>query len=133
MKHFITSGGRQYGRTAAIDAMRYCYNDIITTMHYSTWTTHGIKKVIFNDPATIVLWADGTKTIVKCSEDDVFDREKGLAMAISKRYLGENFRKVFKEFLPEEERQVESVESDAMTIAKAVQILNDIPKIFKKD
>lgn len=23
-----------------------------------------IKKVIFNDPATIVLWADGTKTVV---------------------------------------------------------------------
>lgn len=25
-----------------------------------------IKKVIFNDPATIVLWNDGTKTVVKC-------------------------------------------------------------------
>lgn len=47
-----------------------------------------IKNVIFNDPATIVFWHDGTKTVVKCSEDDIFDPEKGLAMAISKKFLG---------------------------------------------
>ena len=47
-----------------------------------------IRKVIFNDPATIVLWSDGTKTVVKCSEKDVFDPEKGLAMAIAKRCGG---------------------------------------------
>lgn len=46
-----------------------------------------IKDVIFNDPATIVLWADGTKTVVK-AENEPFDPEKGLAMAISKRALG---------------------------------------------
>lgn len=47
-----------------------------------------IKKVIFNDPATIVFWSDGTKTIVKCTEDDVFDAEKGLSMAICKKAFG---------------------------------------------
>ena len=47
-----------------------------------------IKKVIFNDPATIVFWADNTKTVVKCGEDEMFDPEKGLAMAISKKALG---------------------------------------------
>ena len=26
-----------------------------------------IKKVIYNDPATIVLWVDGTKTVVKAN------------------------------------------------------------------
>lgn len=46
-----------------------------------------IKDVIFNNPATIVLWADGTKTVVK-AENEPFDPEKGLAMAISKRALG---------------------------------------------
>ena len=49
-----------------------------------------IKDVIFNDPATIVLWADGTKTVVK-AENEPFDPEKGLAMAISKRSLGDNY------------------------------------------
>lgn len=47
-----------------------------------------IKDVIFNDPATIVFWADGTKTVVKCQEGDVFDPEKGLAMAIAKKVYG---------------------------------------------
>lgn len=47
-----------------------------------------IKEVIFNPPATIVFWNDGTKTVVKCQNDEVFDAEKGLAMAISKKYFG---------------------------------------------
>lgn len=47
-----------------------------------------IKKVIFNPPATIVEWKDGTKTIVKCQDNDEFDWEKGLAMAYVKRAFG---------------------------------------------
>lgn len=47
-----------------------------------------IEKVIFNDPATIVLWKDGTKTVVKVQEGDIFDPEKGLAMAIAKKVYG---------------------------------------------
>lgn len=64
-----------------------------------------IKKVIFNNPATIVLWADGTKTVVKCGEDDIYDPEKGLAMAISKKALGNqgNYYNTFKKHLPDEE------------------------------
>ena len=47
-----------------------------------------IKDVIFNDPATIVFWGDGTKTVVKVRSGDNFDKEKGLAMAITKKALG---------------------------------------------
>ena len=47
-----------------------------------------IKDAIFAPPATIVYWSDGTKTVVKCSEKDIFDPEKGLAMAIAKRCGG---------------------------------------------
>ena len=65
--------------------------------------TVDIKKVIFNDPATIVFWSDGTKTVVKCADFDIFDPEKGLAMAICKRIYGKRFHSVFKEFLPEED------------------------------
>lgn len=63
-----------------------------------------IEKVIFNDPATIVFWNDGTKTIVKC-ENEAFDEEKGLAMAISKKVLGNkgNYYNEFKRWLPEKE------------------------------
>ena len=47
-----------------------------------------IKRVIFNNPATIVFWNDGTKTVAKCSDKDKYDKEKGLAMEISERVLG---------------------------------------------
>ena len=46
-----------------------------------------IKDVIFNEPATIVFWTDGTKTVVKAVNES-FDKEKGLAMAISKKFFG---------------------------------------------
>lgn len=63
-----------------------------------------IKNVIFNDPATIVYWRDGSKTVVK-AQDEPFDPEKGLAMAIVKRTLGNegNYYELFKEWLPKYE------------------------------
>lgn len=54
----------------------------------SATNTAAIKDVIFAPPATIVYWSDGSKTVVKCSEKDVFDPEKGLAMAIAKHCGG---------------------------------------------
>ena len=58
-----------------------------------------IERVIFNDPATIVCWSDGSKTVVKC-DGDKFDQEKGLAMAIVKRILGNkgNYYDLFREY-----------------------------------
>lgn len=47
-----------------------------------------IKDIIINDPATIILWKDGIKTIVKCQPVDTFDPEKGIAMAILKKLYG---------------------------------------------
>lgn len=63
-----------------------------------------IEKVIFNDPATIVFWKDGTKTVVKCQDDDVYDKEKGLAMCVAKKFFGNkgNFNKVFKKYIGED-------------------------------
>lgn len=62
-----------------------------------------IKKVIFNDPATIVYWEDRTKTVVKC-EKEKYDPEKGLAMAIAKKALGNqgNYFEVFKKWVGED-------------------------------
>ena len=44
--------------------------------------------MIFNPPCTIVLWSDDTKTIVRTQNNEKFDPEKGLAMAIAKKTLG---------------------------------------------
>lgn len=65
------------------------HNCFINNPYYlGTLNTAAIKDVIFAPPATIVYWSDGTKTVVKCSEKDIFDPEKGLAMAIAKRCGG---------------------------------------------
>ena len=44
-----------------------------------------IKQVIFNDPATIVTFSDGTKVCVKACENDKFSKEVGLMYALVKR------------------------------------------------
>jgi len=64
-----------------------------------------IKKVIFNKPATIVLWEDGTKTVVKCSDKDIWNPEKGLAMCLIKKICGNDnsYHKIFKKWIPEDE------------------------------
>ena len=64
-----------------------------------------IKNVIFNDPATIVFWEDGTKTVVKCQDGDEFDPEKGLVMAIAKKAYGNkgSYYNKMKKWLPKEE------------------------------
>ena len=47
-------------------------------------------KVIFNDKkrTTVVLWKDGTKTIVKASDNDTFDRRVGYLMAFYHKNCG---------------------------------------------
>lgn len=70
-----------------------------------------IKKVIFNDPATIVIWSDGTKTVVKCQKGDTYSKEVGLALCIAKKYLGDksNFNNEFKKWIPKEEEEEETL------------------------
>jgi ABC-type Fe3+-hydroxamate transport system substrate-binding protein len=43
------------------------------------------KKVIFNNPATIVFWDDGSKTVSKASKDDEFDKMKGFLTCYYKK------------------------------------------------
>ena len=65
-----------------------------------------IKRIIFNDPATIVFWKDGTKTVVKAANEP-FSEEKGLAMAIAKRYFGNmsKFKKALKNATRQEKKE----------------------------
>ena len=68
---------------------------------------NSIKKVYFNFPYTIVIWKDGTKTVVKCGENEFYDEEKGLAMAIIKYLCGNigYYNKIFKDFVKVEETE----------------------------
>ena len=101
--------------------IRYnCYTSVSASI-----SVPAIKKVIFNDPATIVFWSDESKTVVKCQDGDIYDPEKGLAMAISKKALGNkgNYCNEFKKWLPEDEEEEGTVELrlDTSEISKSLE------------
>ena len=62
-----------------------------------------VERVVFNDPATVVMWSDKTKTVVK-NRNEPFDPEKGLAMCFAKKALGNkgSYYETFKRWLPGE-------------------------------
>ena len=64
-----------------------------------------IDKVYFNNPATVIKWKDGTKTVVKCQKGDTYDAEKGFAMALIKGlfYNSSYFNTIFEKWLPKED------------------------------
>lgn len=89
---------------------RICDEMKLVTNNYAEFAT-GIKKVIFNDPATIVIWVDGSKTVVKCAEGDVYSKFSGLAIAMCKRMYGTDFKWIFNHFIPKEETECHSSET----------------------
>ena len=79
-----------------------------------------IKKVIFSDPATIVLWSDGTKTVVKTQKGDPYDPEKGLAMACMKKMLS---KKDYHKHLEEAQRFfVKQFRADVLDVLEKTQL-----------
>jgi hypothetical protein len=85
-----------------------------------------IEKVYFNNPVTVVLWADGTKTIVRCQEGDTYSKETGLALCFAKKALGNksNFNDVFHKWIPEEKNEPVDVTkeiSDVIDEIRAVE------------
>ena len=46
------------------------------------------KEIIYNDAATIVYWTDGTKTVVKCNENDEYSEYAGFVAAVAKKMYG---------------------------------------------
>lgn len=46
-----------------------------------------VNRVIYNNPATIILWNDGSKTVAKCMPGDTYDAEKGFLVAYLKKFV----------------------------------------------
>lgn len=88
------------------DVYRYAEADVLATEALYKYRNFGIVDVIFNDPATIIIWADGSKTVVK-AENEPFDPEKGMAMAISKKVLGNkyDYYDIFKKYVGRYEKK----------------------------
>lgn len=58
-----------------------------------------ITKVIYNKPAVIAIWSDGTKTRSTCDKDDIWNPELGLMLCVMKKLQGQAFvSKLFRDW-----------------------------------
>lgn len=73
-----------------------CIKDFLNDHYGSHIKSLQPKKIIFNGPATIVMWNDGTKTVVKQSKFDDYDYEKGFAMCVVKKVFGDQYNAIRK-------------------------------------
>ena len=103
-----------------IEVKKYCDEDIEQTKNLYYGLSLTIKDVIFNPPATIVFWMDGTKTVVKDQGEVFYDPEKGMAMAVAKKAFGNqgNYYNQFKKYIDiwEKKQEAESTSSYANTV-----------------
>lgn len=117
-----------------VDALKKAMNNVYGASAMSrTYTPYGshhmeIVNVIFNKPATIVIWGDGTKTVVKCQPGDVYSKETGLALCIAKKALGNkgNFNDVFHKWIPEDEKPEENEAETTFTATPPRCDLSDL-------
>lgn len=59
-----------------------------------------IKKIIYNPPATIVFWSDGTKTTARCEYGDIYTREVGFMLCVlKKKYGNKTFHEMLKKYV----------------------------------
>ena len=111
------------------DLYKYVENDIEQTKNLYYGLSLTIKDVIFNPPATIVLWMDGTKTVVKDPGEVFYDPEKGMAMAVAKKAFGNqgNYYNQFSKYLDIYEKKQEA----EFTSSYANTVLDDIIEKFR--
>lgn len=96
-----------------------------------------IERVIFNNPVTIVIWKDGTKTIVRAQDGDKYDKEKGLALCVMKKVFGNKskFNDILHEWVDTDDkeeysRKFKKLEKEC--IKKAKKINGESKKKVKK-
>lgn len=77
-----------------------------------------IKEVIYNNPATIILWSDGTKTVSKCHSSDTYSKETGLMLCVIKKLIGSTrINDILRDWIPEQE----SLLSTRVTLADVIK------------
>ena len=82
-------------------------------------------KVIYNPPATIVIWTMGGKTVVKCCEDDIYDPMTGFLLCCLKHYIGaDNDPAKFHRFLKDFGPKPEQYDSEDIDLLEAYTRLN---------
>lgn len=110
-----------------LDDLRKKQNDIPSAYPGSTFglvcqecevrPIFAIDKVLFNPPATIVFWLDGTKTVVRCKEGEEFSEWAGIALCLAKKLYGPNFHKIFRAHCSDPEKTVNDMPDSEITKA----------------
>lgn len=67
------------------------YGDIYGILGFEKPVSFDVKEVIYNDPAVVVYWKDGTKTVATAQNEE-YDPEKGLAICFAKKALGNSYK-----------------------------------------
>lgn len=81
----ILSNGLFYSKASTGMAVNYASMFLSPLKH--SWD---VKKIIYNDPATIVFWEDGTKTVVKRGKNEPFSKYHAFCAALAKKLYSTN-------------------------------------------
>lgn len=79
---------------------------VIPNFSFNVDVDDAIKQIIYSGPKTIILWADGTKTIVSCGILDEFDPYAGFCAAVAKKLFGSTskVKKIIKSYAKEDKQ-----------------------------
>lgn len=83
---------------------KFDINFKIDDINYTISSGYKIDKVIYNGPATIVIWDDGSKTVAKFNDEgaDLYSEFTGLLVAVMKRLVQPNqIKQLCNDWLPE--------------------------------
>lgn len=78
---------------ATEDGIRVTDNDtiltsVITSLVMRNSFMPNVERIIYNDPVIKVYFVDGTWVLLKTTQGDMFDKERGLVYALVKRMMG---------------------------------------------
>jgi len=97
-----------------------------------------IKSILFNEKkkVTTIIWNDNTKTMAKCTADDDYDEEIGVAICIAKKYYGNNqnqMRKEINKFKARQKKHKDAVQKRLDKKNKSTEIVDNKPNEVKVD
>lgn len=106
----LTSGNKsEKGVMIMEDFLRYYLshnrevNEMLRRGEYRDDHSVYIERVLHDEPATVMFFSDGTKTVAICGKDEVYDREKGILVCLAKRLISsKNMNYILHEFSKDE-------------------------------
>ena len=102
-------------------------------MYWEKSNAPKIEKVIFNYPATIIIWSDKTKTVVKCRAVDTWDPEKGFVMAYLTKVMGKSdLHKLLKKYVRPQEELEEQYRNSIDFLKNPRKYLEEATEAFNK-